>query len=154
MSIAHSVIELLQRHQVPYAVMRHPHSASSRETAAGAHVSPACVAKAVVLADAHGYVVAVVPADRYVEIAKISRALGRQLRLAPEEALAALFADCDPGAVPPFGEAYHLDTVVDDALLGEQEVFFESGDHEQLVCVDGEEFARLMGRLRHGAFSH
>jgi len=154
MTIAHTVTELLQRHQVPYAVMRHPHSASSRETAAGAHVSPACVAKAVVLADAHGYVVAVVPADRYVEIEKISRVLGRQLRLAPEETLAALFADCDPGAVPPFGQAYHLDTVVDDALLGEQEVFFESGDHEQLVCVDGEEFARLMGRLRHGTFSH
>ena len=154
MAIAHSIEQLLQQKRVPYAVMRHAHSASSKETAASAHVSPACIAKAVVLADAHGYVVAVVPADRYVEIEKLSQVLGRELKLAPEGMLGQLFGDCEPGAVPPFGEAYHLDTVVDDALLAEAEIFFESGDHEELVCVDGEEFVRLMGRTRHGTFSH
>lgn len=154
MAMANSVMELLQHYRIPYALMHHPHSASSKETAAAAHVAPACIAKAVVLADAHGYVVAVVPADRYVEIEKLSLALGRTLGLAPEGTLSQLFGDCEHGAVPPFGEAYHLDTVVDDALLGEPEVFFEAGDHEELVCIDGEQFARLMARTRHGAFSH
>jgi len=154
MATASSIVDLLQRHRVPYAVMRHAHSASSKETAVAAHVSPASIAKAVVLADAHGYIVAVVPANRYVEIDTLSRTLGRQLKLAPEGILSQLFGDCEPGAVPPFGEIYHLDTVIDDVLLTEPEIFFEAGDHEELICVDGEEFARLMGRARHGVISH
>jgi Ala-tRNA(Pro) deacylase len=64
--------------------------------------------------------------------------------LATEQELVSLFPDCEGGAIPPLGSAYRLKTLVDSSLLEQPEVFFESGDHEHLVKVTGEQFSRLL----------
>jgi Ala-tRNA(Pro) deacylase len=55
--------------------------------------------------------------------------------------------------MPPFGDAYGLRVLVDDALLDEDDVYCESGDHTQLVHVAGQTFRALMSRAEHGHFS-
>jgi prolyl-tRNA editing enzyme YbaK/EbsC (Cys-tRNA(Pro) deacylase) len=55
------------------------------------------------------------------------------LRLATEAKLKYLLKDCEPGAVPPLGAAYGLETVWDDSLLEQSDTYFEAGDHETLV---------------------
>jgi Ala-tRNA(Pro) deacylase len=46
--------------------------------------------------------------------------------------------------MPPVGEAYGMATIVADELAGQPEVYFEAGDHEDLVRVSGKEFRVLM----------
>ena len=53
------------------------------------------------------------------------------------------------GGIPPLGMAYHLKTLVDTSLLERPVVFFESGDHEHLVKVTGEQFLHLIGDAEH-----
>ena len=66
-----------------------------------------------------------------------------------------MFADCEVGALPAMGPAYGLETVVDDVLSEQPDIYFEAGDHEQLIHVSAETFHILMGeRIRHGQFSH
>ncbi|HEB89290.1 MAG TPA: YbaK/EbsC family protein, partial [Deltaproteobacteria bacterium] len=48
------------------------------------------------------------------------------------------------GAVPPLGAAYGLPTVLDSSLENRSEVFFEAGDHETLVRMEGDEFRGLL----------
>ncbi len=77
---------------------------------------------------------------------------GRPFELDEESDLAALFPDCAPGAVPPLGQAYEMETYLDDALGSLSSVYFESGDHAHLVRVNAETFADLMRGVRHGHF--
>jgi len=58
--------------------------------------------------------------------------------------LAIMFPDCELGAVPALGPAYKLDTVVDESLRGQEEIYFEAGDHEELIRVSGGDFESLL----------
>jgi Ala-tRNA(Pro) deacylase len=77
-----------------------------------------------------------------------------QLGLATESELVGLFKDCEIGAIPPIGPAYGIETVVDDSLLQENDVYFEAGDHEELIHVSGKQFRDLVAGARYGRFSH
>jgi Ala-tRNA(Pro) deacylase len=154
MAIAQTVSGFLQFHQVPYRLIMHPYSQTSREAADSAHVPPERVAKAVVLADRRGYLMVVLPSNRHVSLEALSRKLGRELTLAAESRILPVFRDCATGAIPPLGPAYGMETIVDDSLVGQPEVYFESGDHRGLISVGGEEFLELLGEARHGQFTH
>ncbi len=43
---------------------------------------------------------------------------------------------------------------MDDSLVGQPDVYFESGDHRELIRVGGEEFLALLGEAMHGQFAH
>jgi Ala-tRNA(Pro) deacylase len=78
----------------------------------------------------------------------------RPVELATEDETGTVFRDCVPGAAPPIGPAYGLETVVEDRLMAEPEVHFEGGDHESLVHMRGEAFQELVRGARHGSFAH
>ena len=57
--------------------------------------------------------------------------------------------------IPSVGPAYGMETLVDDTIAEQPEIYFEAGDHEQLIQVSTEVFEALMGdRVQHGQFSH
>jgi Ala-tRNA(Pro) deacylase len=71
-----------------------------------------------------------------------------------EDELSGLFIDCEPGALPPLGEAYGVVAIVDQSLIGAQDVYFEGGDHCALVHVSGNDFLKLMGDAPRDRISH
>lgn len=154
MTIAHTVFNYLQARHIPYDVITHAHSDSSRKAAETAHIPPERLAKAVILSDGHGFLMAVVPGNRYVSLDDLQKRLRRHLRLASESRLAPVFRDCESGAIPPLGPAYGMQTIVDDSLVGQPEVYFEAGDHCGLIRVGGEEFLVLLREAMHGQFAH
>lgn len=154
MAIAKTVEKYLQENGVRYTIAEHPHSISSTRTAEAAHVPPQQMAKAVVLWDRKGYVMAVLPGDRHVELHKLSDTLGRQLQLLDESRLAPVFKDCELGAIPPIGPAYNMDTIVDDDLVGQEHIWFVGGDHDRLIGVSGGDFLHLLRQARYGRFTH
>jgi Ala-tRNA(Pro) deacylase len=64
-----------------------------------------------------------------------------------------MFEDCELGAVPPLGLAYGMTTVIDDSLADQPEIYFEAGDHEQLIRINREEFMILMDHAEHARFA-
>ena len=154
MAVAETVQRLLEQQSVKYDLVSHPHSGSSHETAEAAHVSEDHIAKAVIVKDAAGYAMVVVPASHWVEVEHLRKELKRDFHLATEDEFAKLFSDCEAGAVPPLGPAYGVETFLDQALTSLANVYFEAGDHEQLVHTTGEGFQTLLGGVRHGYYSH
>ncbi len=154
MTIPATVEKHLADAGVAYDVITHDHTGDSLATARSAHVSGELLAKAVVLKDAKGYLMAVMPATCKLSQGEIYDVLGRRLELAHEDELSDMFPDCDPGAVPPLGRAYGMESVWDDRLSHLKEVYFEGGDHDTVVHVNGEDFQKLMGDARHADFSH
>ena len=156
MTISVTVQRYLQDRGVRYEVLTHPFTGSSSETAQSAHVSGDRIAKTVVLRDgaaADGYLLAVIPASHHLDLDGLQKWLGRSVALASEQEIGRLFPDCDLGAIPPLGEAYGLDAVLDDSLVGADEVCFEGGDHQSLVKVGGDVFRQLLSGARRGRFS-
>lgn len=153
MAIAHTVESYIAKRGVRYDVISHAHSHSSAETAQLAHVPGDRLAKSVILEDDDGFVMAVLSSTCHIRLGRLSRELNRRLRLATENALPNLFVDCELGAIPPVGPAYGMSTIVDDGIADQPEIYFESGDHEQLIRMNREDFRTLMHHAGHARFA-
>lgn len=154
MGMAMKLSDYLRSHAVHYEQVKHPHSASSLQSAHSTHVPPACVVKAVLLEDEDKQLLmAVLPASHKIDLQALRSDTGRMLRLASEAEVGGRFGDCELGAVPPIGPAYGMETVWDDSLSQQPEVYFEAGDHETLVHVKTGDFVRLLEGARHMSFS-
>jgi len=140
--------DFLSQRDISYDLLTHRHADTAVNSAMSAHVPVEKMAKAVVLEDEKGYVMAVVPARQHVRIGKLNKVLGRYLGLATESELPALFRDCEPGVAPPVGEAYGLDTVVDQKVLQQDDVYIEAGDHSELIHLTGDSFRKMMEHSR------
>ena len=146
MSVAKKVLDHLEAEKVEYRVLRHPHTGSSQETAEAAHVSGDRLAKAVVLdKESGGRLLAVLPASLTVHYPELEARFDCRVHPVDEDALGDIFLDCEVGAVPPFGALYGLTTAVDEALLEDEPIYFEAGDHESVVQVSAKDFKHLMG---------
>jgi Ala-tRNA(Pro) deacylase len=154
MAIAETVKNYLAQRSVDLETVTHPHTGSSHETAEASHVREDHIAKAVIVKDDAGYAMVVVPADQYVEMKHVRKELNRELVLVEEDEFAKLFPDCEPGAIPPLGPAYKIETFLDEALKSLANIYFEAGDHEHLIHMKGEDFKKLLDGVRHGHFSH
>ncbi len=154
MSLAKTLGRHLTQAGVGFDVVSHPRTLSSTRTAEAAHVSGERLAKAVVLHDEQGYLLAVVPSTHRLELTAVQRLVERTMSLATEGEIANLFGDCELGAVPPVGSAYGLNVLMDDSLADQPEIYFEAGDHRSLVLVNGADFDALMGEAQRGRFSH
>lgn len=154
MNIAPRVQDYLAAQQSAYELLSHPRSGNSVQTARAAHLPAGSLAKAVVLKDDAGYVLAVLPSSCHVVLSRLGKALHRlPLQLADEAEFAMLFSDCDRGALPPLGGVYGLPMIVDEALDAQPEVYFEAGDHEHLVHMTRAEFLRLTAEAPRAHFS-
>ena len=154
MSIASRLRAFLAERGVSYEVLPHVPAGTSSETAQMAHVPGASLAKAVVVESGEHCAVVVLPATEQVHLGELRQELGDTYALATEDAVEQLFPDCELGSVPPFGQAYGLDVMVDDRLLEHERVFVQSGDRAELLSLAGHDFRRLMEGARHGHYGH
>ena len=128
----------------------HEPTKSAMRTAEACRVSGDRGCQAVVLHDEYGYILAILPASHQIRLDDLRRQLGLDVDLAAEYEIEELFDDCIPGAIPPVGECYGLETVVDER---QPEVYLEGGDHATLVHMTHAQFASLTVTARHGSFS-
>lgn len=154
MGIAMRLKNYLEQQGVAYEILTHHRTTSSLAAAQAANVPAGSLAKPVILEDDEGYVMAVLPANCRLELGSLHQMLHRRLGLATEQELADLFNDCELGAIPPVGEAYGLEMVVDDSLASQPDIYFEGGDHRALLHVRHTDLAGLMPGARHGHISH
>jgi Ala-tRNA(Pro) deacylase len=153
MAIAKTLQKYLTSKRVKYDVIAHEPTNSSIRTAEACHISGDRLAKAVLLRDEMGYVIAVLPASHHIRLADLRQQFGDDVRLASEREIVELFQDCARGAIPALGECYGLDTVIDDSIEDQPEVYIEGGDHATLVHMSQAQFANLTATARHGSFS-
>ncbi len=154
MAIAPTVQRYLDEKGVVYQIRRHHHTGSAMESAYSAHVAPDSIAKGVLLRDGDEFLLAVLPADHTVDLDVLRYLTDRPgLALATEQETGDVFTDCALGAVPAIGPAYGLETWVDEAVRDCPVLYFEAGDHEELIYVEEPDFERLMEGAQFGSFA-
>ncbi len=132
---------LLDAGDVPYTVLDHPRACTADEVARVEHVRPHDIAKVVVVRTGGGYHMVVLPGPHRVDVHRVAR--GRDVRLATETELEALFPGCDLGAMPPFGQLFGLPIHADECLARDEHIVFNAGSHSRAIRMRYADWARL-----------
>jgi len=135
----------LRANQVPFETQHHRTAYTAQDVAASEHLPGQLMAK-VVLAVADGaLIMLVLPANQRADLTKVRAALeARELWLAEEHDFARRFADCEIGAMPPFGNLYDLPVYVDHTLTDDPAIVFQAGTHRETMRIRYADFARLV----------
>ena len=125
-----NIQDFLSRQHVSFQRLVHQPAPSSSRRANSVRTVGRQVAKTVVLANDDGqFLVAVLPADRKIDWARVAVSTGKSgWKLATEEQAGVIFSDCETGAWPPFGGLYGVPTLVDDSFPSSSEILVE-GNH-------------------------
>jgi Ala-tRNA(Pro) deacylase len=153
MSIAPTLRRYLYAQSIQYEEIPHELTMSSTRTAEACHISGDRLAKAVVLRRDGDYMLVVMPASHHLRLSELRTKLGDNIDMANEAEINRLFRDCAHGAIPAVGKCYGLETIVDDSIGAQPDIYMEAGDHETLLHLTHAQFARLTANAPHGRFS-
>lgn len=140
MSIAKTVRQYLDSKHVVYDLVEVAHFGSPLEAAELAGIPPRSLYYPVVLRDPFGLLMAILPASHKLDFKRLSSLLHRNVEPAFQTQLSSVFADCQPGLIPPLGEPYNIRTIIDASLSTPEEVYVVSGDHSRLIKLRRKDF--------------
>jgi Ala-tRNA(Pro) deacylase len=145
MAIPSSISTYLERNAISYSVVEHPVAYTAQEEAAATHVPGREWAKAVVCMVDDRPTLAVLPADRLVDLERLRAACGASsARLASEAELRPMYSDCELGAMPPLGPLYEQPVLVDKSLTTDPEILFNAGSHREAIRMRYQDFEDLV----------
>ena len=134
----------LDENRVRYVSIRHSPAFTAQETAASAHIPGRELAKTVMVKIDGTMAMAVLAAPNRLDLELLRRAAGaRSVALADEKEFSSAFPDCEPGAMPPFGNLYGLRVYVDQTLAEDRQIAFSAGSHAELIQMDYQQFEKL-----------
>lgn len=135
----------LDSNDVKYITIRHSPAFTAQEIAASAHIKGRELAKTVMVKIDGKLAMAVIPAQRMLDIEKLSDAAGgAMVEIAVEEEFIEAFPGCELGAMPPFGNIYGIDVFVALELTEDEEIAFNAGSHSELVRLSYTDFESLV----------
>ncbi len=153
MTVLTKLKDYLEKNQVRYEVGYHERVYTSQETAAAMHVPGKELVKVVMVKADGKMVMLVLPASYRVETKKLKKVLKcKKLGVAKEKEFEELFPDCEVGAMPPFGNLYHIEVWVDQILAEDERIVFRAGSHVETLKIKYEDYVRLVNP-RVGDFS-
>jgi Ala-tRNA(Pro) deacylase len=133
----------LQEAGVPFTQREHAAVRTSEEAAAVRGAPLHSGAKALVLKGGDRFLLAVLPADRALDSRALRAVVGsRRIRFASRDELLEL-TGLTPGAVPPFGSLFGLETVCDPGLADNRQINFNAGSHSHSVQMSYADWAAL-----------
>jgi len=136
--------EFLDSQKIKYVAISHSVAYTAQGIAALTNIPGKELAKTVVVKLDGALAMAVVPASCHVDLALLKAAAGaKTVELASEEEFRDRFADCETGAMPPFGNLYEMRVFADESLSRDREIAFNAGSHRELVRLSWQDFENL-----------
>jgi len=134
--IASDIEERLRRSGADFRILEHAPVFTSEQAAIARGVELRTGVKALVCKTSDGgFLLALCPADRRVDLGLIARLEGtKRICLASPEEVREV-TDCEIGSVPPFGHRTPLKTYMDRRLLENERVNFNIGLHTRSASI-------------------
>lgn len=144
-----SIHSYLQSSRVSFATFLQRPAATSSRRARSVHLPGRMVAKGVLVQAGERYLLAVLSSTERIDLARLSEVLGGlPARLADEDEVARVFGDCERGAVPPFGRAYGLPTLLESGLTTVAELVCVGNQRHEGIRLSLADYESIEGPLR------
>lgn len=135
----------LDDHNIKYNLIKHALTYTAPETAAAAHIPGKELAKTVIVKIKGRLAMIVEPSHLKLNLASLKKELGTDdIQLANEFEFQDRFKGCEIGAMPPFGELWGVDVLLDSRLAEEQNIVFSAGTHSELIKMSFKDFEKLV----------
>ncbi len=135
--------EFLAGNKIPFGAISHTCAYTAQEIAGLTHIPGRCMAKSVIVRLDGRLAIVVVPAPKTVSLAKLRREVDAgDVQLADESEFCDQFEGCQLGAVPPFGNLFGTETLVDRELAQEDQISFNAGTHTDVFVIRYADYAR------------
>lgn len=139
--LTNRIVQHLDQKNIAYERLSHKRDYTARQTACDCHLNPSCFAKVVGVEADGRQLLAVLPADHFVDLPRFQELLSvNRIAMLPESALQTFFPDCEVGAFPPLGNLYGLPVYVAPALTRQERITFNAGTHEQAIRMAYKDF--------------
>lgn len=140
-----SLKQYLDEHNVKYVVISHSPAFTAQGIAALAHIPGRELAKTVIVKLDSSLAMSVLPASLHVNLSALRRETGAAIaELASEEDFKDRFPECEPGAMPPFGNLYGMEVFADETLTRDREIAFNACSHRELIRLSWSDYQRLV----------
>ncbi len=140
--------EYLDANDARYQATNHPPAVTAQEVAEHSHISGARLAKTVIINSGSELAMAVIPADKRLNLEQLGKLMGKKdIVLTPESQFKARFPDCETGGMPPLGGMYGLPVYMDRSLLKYDWIAFNAGTHTEIIKMDTGVFKRLVNPI-------
>ncbi|KKW29313.1 MAG: hypothetical protein A3K06_03025 [Candidatus Doudnabacteria bacterium RIFCSPHIGHO2_01_52_17] len=144
--------KFLDENKVKYEVVEHKKVYTAFNEAETQHLNVKEVAKAVLVKTDSGYGLVVVPAAKYVDFAKVKKALkAKKVSMAKEEDIAKVLKT-KIGLIHPFGNLYGLPVLLDNALTKPDKIVASAGSYTESLELKPKDFVRAAAPAT-GSFS-
>ena len=144
MKMPKRLIDCLDDNKISYEILSHPEVFAAQRIAQAEHVKGRRHAKVVMVKSTGQHLMAVLPAERLIDLEKLGKIVGQDISLESEREFEALFPDCVVGAMPPFGNLYGVPTYVDKSLVAENYIAFEAGTHTEAIKVSYRDYEKIV----------
>ncbi len=135
----------LERNQIPFEKIEHPLAFTAAETAHAAHLSGKRLAKTVIVRADGQMTMVVLHANEMINIERLRESLGvQQIELVSEREFEERFPDCEPGAMPPFGDLFRMPVIVSESVAADEYLTFNAGTHTDLISIPYNNFRELV----------
>jgi Ala-tRNA(Pro) deacylase len=142
---ARKLKEFLDGHGIKYVSIIHSPAYTAQEIAASAHVRGRAMAKTVMVKINGKMAMVILPASVKVNFSLLKDVTGAtSVDLASEQEFKDLFPECEPGAMPPFGNLYGMEVFVAEPLTRDEEIVFNAGSHTELIKLAYKDFENLV----------
>jgi Ala-tRNA(Pro) deacylase len=126
----------LKNRNVPFEVVEHAEADSALAEARALHVPADEILKTVLLRGRDGYVLAIVPGSRRLDLKAVSRVLeDHSVRLAHETEIVEVAPDVELGGLPPLPGLLGIWALVDPAVLEASRVTFAAGSQTKSIVA-------------------
>ncbi len=137
--------QYLTDNQVYFEVQEHRQVYTIQEVAATLHEKGEYVAKVFIVWTDGQLIMLVLPAPALVDVDRVGKIVkAKETRRAREFEFAQIFADCDVGAMPPFGNLYDVPVYLDRTLVDEPYIVFQAGTHHTTMKIAMSDYQQLV----------
>lgn len=149
--VVNQIVELLRNSRLWFETFEHQPVRTSEE-AAGVRTGYSIHqgAKAIIIKIERSkrekfFAMLVFPADFRFDSKKVKKYFSAQsFRFATEEEVKSLIGGVIPGGVPPFGNLFNLEVLVDEKLFENEKIIFNAGDQRFSVAIRSEDYRKLV----------
>ncbi len=143
--LAKSLKNYLDERNIKYVTLTHSPAYTAQEVAHSAHIPGGRLAKTVMVIIDGALAMAVLPANRRVQIQDLQELTGCvNVRLAHEGEFKNVFPDCETGAMPPFGNLYQMPVFCSPELTAGADIVFNAGSHTELIRMAWHDYQSLV----------
>ena len=137
--------DFLDSNNIKYVTIEHSRAYTANEIAATAHIPGKELAKTVMVKIDGKMTMTVLPAYCKINFELLQEAAGASnVELSSEQEFKDMFPGCEIGAMPPFGNLYGMEVLVDKSLCEDEEIAFNAGSHTELIRLSYKDFEGLV----------